>query len=82
VFQLISCSELSKQAYCDCSSADATVPDQEQQQPGLKDEVRRLTTIKVADGRVKSIDLVMGRGEELRVYMSFNQCHFLKLSSF
>jgi len=69
VFELISCSELSEQAYCDYSSAGATVPDQVQQQPGLKDEVRRLTTIKVADGRVKSIDLVMGRGEELRVYI-------------
>jgi len=29
-----------------------------------------LTAIKVADGKVKSIDLVMGRGEELRVCMS------------
>lgn len=49
------------------ADAGATVPDQEQQRPGLKDEVRRLTAIKVADGRVKSVDLVMGRGEELRV---------------
>lgn len=82
MFQLISCSELSEQVYRDYSSAGATVPDQDQQQPGLKDEVRRLTTIKVADGRVKSIDLVMGRGEELRVYMSFKECHYHKLSSF
>jgi len=82
VFQLVSCSELSERVYLDYSSAGATVPDQEQQQPGLKDEVRRLTAIKVADGRVKSIDLVMGRGEELRVYMSFKQCHYHKLSSF
>jgi hypothetical protein len=82
MFQFISWSELSEEAHCYCSSAGVTVPDQEQQQPGLKDEVRRLSAIKVADGRVKSIDLVMGRGQELRVYMPFKQCHYHKLSSF
>lgn len=75
MFQLRPWSELSEQASCNCFSAGAAVPDQEQQQPGLIDEVRRLTAIKVADGRVKSIDLVMGRGEELRVYILFKQCH-------
>jgi hypothetical protein len=44
----------------------------EQQQPGLKDEVRRLAAIKIADSKVKSIDLVMGRGEELRVCIPLN----------
>lgn len=54
------------------AGARETVPDLEQQQPGLKDEVRRLTPIKIADGRVKSVDLVMGRGEELRVAVTMN----------
>jgi len=39
--------------------------------PGLRDEVIRLPVVK-AEGRIKSVSLVLGRGKELRVrYLSY-----------
>lgn len=39
--------------------------------PGLRDRVVRLAIIKT-DHKIKSVDLIMGRGEEIRVCISIN----------
>lgn len=53
------------------TKAGEVVPEQKQQ-PGLKDEVRRLKAIKVDAGKLKSVSLIMGRGDELRVALALS----------
>ncbi|XP_069680320.1 WD repeat-containing protein 3 [Periplaneta americana] len=54
------------------ANLEEAVSNQQQQEMGLKDEVRRLASVKVTDSKVKSVDIVMGRGEELRVALTLN----------